>query len=85
MPSEQHEQWKRELFSHLDRKLSGCISCEFGHCQEDHIPSHRGAHRDPTQQIMWTCERMELISEVVEIEKAPVEKEAYPPGITNRR
>ena len=27
----------------------------------------------------------ELISEVVEIEKAPVEKEAYPPGITNRR
>ena len=29
--------------------------------------------------------RHELISEVVEIEKAPVEKEAYPPGITNRR
>ena len=28
---------------------------------------------------------LELISEVVEIEKAPVEKEAYPPGITNRR
>ena len=58
MPSEQHEQWKRDLFSHLDRKLSGCISCEFGHYQEDHIPSHRGDHREPTQQIMWTCERM---------------------------
>ena len=58
MPSEQHEQWKRELFSHLERKLSGCVSCEFGHYQEDHIPSHRGMHREPTQQIMWTCERM---------------------------
>ena len=58
MPSEQHEQWKRELFSHLDRKLSGCISCDFGYLQEDHIPSHRGAHSEPTQQIMWTCERM---------------------------
>ena len=30
MPSKQHEQWKRDLFDHLDRKLSGCIGCEFG-------------------------------------------------------
>ena len=58
MPSEQHEQWKHELFSHLDRKVSGCISCDFGHSREDHLPSHRGTHREPSQEIMWTCERM---------------------------
>ena len=28
MPSQQHEQWKQDLFDHLDRKLSGCVSCE---------------------------------------------------------
>ena len=58
MPSKQHEQWKHDLFNHLDRKLSGCISCEVVHNREDHLPSHRGTHREPSQQIMWTCERM---------------------------
>ena len=31
------------------------------------------------------CDSRELISEVVEIEKAQVRERAYPPGITNRR
>ena len=30
MPSQQHEQWKRDLFNHLDSKLGGCIACEVG-------------------------------------------------------
>ena len=58
MPSQQHEQWKQDLFGHLDRKLSGCISCEFGEDRESHAPTHRGRHREPSQQILWTCERM---------------------------
>ena len=36
MPSQQHEQWKQDLFDHLDRKLSGCISCEFGEGRDSH-------------------------------------------------
>ena len=58
MPSQQHEQWKQDLFDHLDRKLSGCMSCEFGESRESHAPTHRGRHREPSQQILWTCERM---------------------------
>ncbi len=58
MPSKQHEQWKRDLFDHLDGKLSGCISCEFGESRDGHAPTHRGRHREPSQQILWTCERM---------------------------
>lgn len=58
MPSKQHEQWKRDLFDHLDRKLSGCIGCEFGESMDGHSPTHRGSHRGPSQQILWTCERM---------------------------
>ena len=58
MPSEQHEQWKHDLFDHLDRKLSGCIPCEFGETRDSHPPSHRGHHWEPSQQILWTCERM---------------------------
>ncbi len=58
MPSQQHEQWKQDLFDHLDRKLSGCISCEFGESRDSHAPTHRGRHREPSQQVLWTCERM---------------------------
>ena len=58
MASKQHEQWKRDLFNHLDHKLSGCISCEFGESRDNHAPTHRGRHREPSQQILWTCERM---------------------------
>ena len=58
MPSQQHEQWKQDLFDHLDRKLSGCISCEFGEHRGSHAPTHRGRHREPLQQVLWTCERM---------------------------
>ena len=58
MPSKQHEQWKRDLFNHLDRKLSGCIWCEFGEGLENHSPAYRGRHREPSQQILWTCEQM---------------------------
>ena len=58
MPSKQHEQWKRDLFDHLDRKLSGCIGCEFGESPDSHAPTYRGSHREPSQQILWTCERM---------------------------
>ena len=58
MPSKQHEEWKRDLFNHLDRKLSGCIGCEFGESPESHAPTYRGSHRGPSQQILWTCERM---------------------------
>ena len=38
MPSQQHEQWKHDLFDHLDRKLSGCVSCEFGEGRDSHTP-----------------------------------------------
>ena len=58
MPSQQHEQWKQDLFDHLDLKLSGCVSCEFGEARDSHAPTHRGRHREPSQQILWTCERM---------------------------
>ena len=58
MPSQQHEQWKQDLFDHLDRKLSGCVSCEFGESRDSHAPTHRGRYREPSQQILWTCERM---------------------------
>ena len=58
MPSKQHEQWKQDLFNHLDHKLSGCIACEFGESRDNHAPAHRGSHREPSQQILWTCERM---------------------------
>ena len=58
MPSRQHEQWKQDLFEHLDRKLSGCVSCEFGESRDTHAPTHRGKHREPSQQVLWTCERM---------------------------
>ena len=58
MPSQQHEQWKQDLFDHLDRKLSGCVSCEFGEGRDSHAPTHRGRHREPSQQVLWTCERM---------------------------
>ena len=58
MPSQQHEQWKQDLFDHLDRKLSGCVSCEFGESRDSHAPTHLGRHREPSQQVLWTCERM---------------------------
>ena len=58
MPSEQHEQWKRDLFSHLERKLSGCVWCEIGRSRDEHPPTHQGQHREPSQEIVWTCERM---------------------------
>ena len=45
MPSEQHEQWKHDLFDHLDSKLSGCIACEIGESRDSHTPLHRGRHR----------------------------------------
>ena len=58
MPSRQHEQWKQDLFEHLDRKFSGCISCELGENRDSHSPTNRGRHREPSQQILWTCEQM---------------------------
>ena len=58
MPSEQHDQWKRDLFRHLDRKLSGCVLCEIGQDSDEHAPTHRGQHRVPSQEIVWTCDRM---------------------------
>ena len=38
MASKQHEKWNRDLFDHLDRKLSGCISCEIGESRDSHAP-----------------------------------------------
>ncbi len=58
MPSKQHEQWKHDLYNHLDRKLSGCIGCELGESLESHAPAYLGHHREPSQEILWTCERM---------------------------
>ena len=58
MPSKQHEQWKRDLFDHLDRKLSGCITCELGEDRDSHSPANGVRHREPSQQILWTCEQM---------------------------
>ena len=58
MPSIEHEQWKRDLFNHLDSKLSGCLACEFGESRHSHSPTHRGRHREPSQEMLWTCERM---------------------------
>ena len=58
MPSKQHEQWKHDLYHHLDRKLGGCVSCEFGETPESHSPTHRWRQHDPSQRILWTCERM---------------------------
>ena len=58
MPSKQHEQWKHDLFNHLDRKLSGCVACEFGEARDNHAPTHRGSHLGPSQQILWPCEQM---------------------------
>ena len=58
MPSKQHEQWKHDLFNHLDHKLSGCVACEFGEGRDDHAPTHRGSHLGPSQQILWPCEQM---------------------------
>ena len=58
MPSEQHEQWKRDLFNHLERKLNGCIGCGIGEDPKDHLPVHKGHQYDPSQQIIWTCEQM---------------------------
>ena len=58
MPSKQHEQRKQDLFNHLDHKLSGCIVCEFGEGRDNHAPTHRGSHREPSQQILWPCEQM---------------------------
>ena len=46
MPSQQHEQWKQDLFDHLDRKLSGCVSCEFGESR-DPLPL------SPTGVVSW--------------------------------
>ena len=58
MPSKQHEHWKNDLYDHLERKLSGCILCEIGRSRDSHTPTHRGKHREPSQLILWTCERM---------------------------
>ena len=58
MPSEQYEQWKRDLFCHLERKLSGCVWCEIGKDRDAHPPTHRGRHGEPSQEIAWTCETM---------------------------
>ncbi len=58
MPSKQHEQWKHDLFDHLERKLSGCMACEFGESRDGHPPMHRGRHREPSQEMLWFCERM---------------------------
>ena len=58
MPSTEHEQWKWDLFNHLDRKLSGCIACEFGDSRDNHAPRHRGSHREASQHILWPCEQM---------------------------
>lgn len=59
MPSQQHEQWKQDLFGHLDRKVSGCISCEFLEGRDSYVPVYRERHREPSQQVLWTCERMQ--------------------------
>lgn len=58
MPSEQHGQWKHDLYDHLDRKLCGCSSCEIGRHPDSHSPAYRGNHHEPSQRILWTCERM---------------------------
>ena len=58
MPSQQHEQWKHDLFDHLYRKLSGCVWCEFGESRDSHTATHRVRHRETSQQILWTCEQM---------------------------
>ena len=58
MPSEQHEQWKHDLFDHLSRKLSGCIYCEVGKDPHNHQPMFRGQHIEPSQRILWTCDQM---------------------------
>lgn len=58
MPSQQHEQWKQDLFDHLDRKLRVCISCGFGEGRDSHVPTYREWHCEPSTQVLWTCERM---------------------------
>ena len=58
MPSKQHEQWKHDLFDHLDQKLSGCVSCESGETRESHTPTFRGQFREASQRILWTCGQM---------------------------
>ena len=57
MPSKKHEQWKRDLFNHLERKLSGCFGCEFGESRDGHAPTLRRRHGELSQEILWTCER----------------------------
>ena len=52
----------QDLFDHLDRKLSGCVSCDLGGSRDSRAPTHRGRHREPSQQIVWMCERMHLHS-----------------------
>ena len=59
MESKRHKQWKLDLFNHLDRKLSGCFLCEMEESQDSHAPAYAGGrHREPSQMIMWLCERM---------------------------
>ena len=59
MPSQQHEQWKQDLFDHLDRKLSGCISCEFEREPGTVTPPRiAGGTGSLPSKILWTCERM---------------------------
>ena len=52
MPSKQHEQRKHDLFDHLDRKVSGCVACGLEENPESHAPTHRGSHREPSQQLL---------------------------------
>ena len=59
MASKQHEKWNRDLFDHLDRKLSGCISCEIGESRDSHadltpklVSLPRGV-RALSQQTLW--------------------------------
>ena len=58
MPPQQQEQWKQDLFDHLDRKLSGCVSFEFGESRGSQCPHASREAPRASQRILWTCERM---------------------------
>ena len=64
MASKQHEQWKRDLFDHLDRKLSGRISCEFGENRDSHSPANRVRHREPSHRSSGRASRCTLTATI---------------------
>ena len=58
MPSRQHEDAKRTLFEHLQRKLSDAPEA-VAQMGESHPPFHDSSTVSPSDQLVdWTCERL---------------------------